>query len=108
MRKLDEDLVVYTTIEPMGGEYKLTALRYIDGGHCMPNLEIGNDSIKESWDSVDYLKRMLNTLDNWKNRQLTEEDLAFIKELEEFIPEDDFDDLYIMFYKANELKFFEE
>lgn len=114
MRKLDDNLIVYTVIEPTGatnGIYKLSALRLIDGGHCMPSFEINSsDGIQESiesWDSEDYLKRILNTLTNWKNRQLTEENLALIEELKEFIPEDDFEDVLLMFEKADKLGFFE-
>jgi hypothetical protein len=111
MKKLNEDLVVYTCIEPLSmsnGRYMLTALKYEEGGHCMPGLEInmGESNKKEVWDSEAYLERMLNTLTNWKNRQLNERDLLLIEELKEFIPEDDFEDVQLMLAKGVELGFF--
>ncbi len=51
---------------------------------------------------------MLNTLTNWKNRQLNERDLILIEELKEFIPEDDFEDVQLMLAKGEELGFFNE
>lgn len=111
MKKLNEDLVVYTCIEPLSmsnRRYMLTALKYEEGGHCMPGLEINieESNKKEVWDSEAYLERMLNTLTNWKNRQLNERDLILIEELKEFIPEDDFEDVQLMLAKGEELGFF--
>lgn len=115
MRELDEGLVVYTVIEPISSDinskYKLSALQLLEGGHCMPSFEINsNDGIQESteyWDSEAYLKRILDTLINWKNRQLNDRDLLLIEELKEFIPECDFEDILLIFEKANKLGFFE-
>ena len=89
MRKIDENLAVYTVIESMdrdiNSKYKLSALQLSKGGHCMPSFEINSsDGIQESteyWDSEDYLKRILDTLINWKNRQLNDRDLLLIEEL---------------------------
>ena len=107
MRKLDEDLVVYTTIATYSEKYKLTALRYTDGFHCMPNLEINNASIKENWDNEDYLKEIYKVLVLYRKRTLNEKELKFIEELKEFISEDDFEDLLLMFDKGVKLGFFE-
>ena len=115
MRKIDEDLVVYTVIEPINSDinkkYKLSALQLLEGGHCMPSFEIhNNDGIQDEdvyWDAESYLKETLYTLRAWKNRKTTERAEEFIKELIQDIPEDDFEDVLLMFEKGFKLGFFE-
>jgi len=115
MKKLDEDLVVYTVIEPIGsnvnGRYKLSALLEEGGSYCMPSFEINDkDGIQESdeyWDNEDYLKEMYKILVLHRKRTLNEKELEFIEELKQVIPKDDFEDLILMFDKGYKLGFFE-
>ena len=109
MNKIDDNLVVYTVIEPIdenNDSYKLSALLCLDGSYTMPSLELLYNG--ELWDSVPYLKRILNVLRNWNNRALTEEDVAFLKEINSNIPGEDFEELLLMFEKADKLGFFNE
>lgn len=110
MSEIDDDLVVYTTIEPMGklnGIYKISALLAKDGSYVIPSFEIINYELEETiefWDSKTYLEKMYDLFQNYKERTLSEKDLLFIEELKEFIPEEDFEDLNLLFFKAVQLK----
>jgi len=112
MSKLDENLLVYTTIEPTNkliDKYKISALLCLDGSYVMPSFEIKNEDngeILESWDNETYLKDMYEMFQRYSNNTLTKEDLKFIKELEEFIPQENFETVILLFNKAVQLKMF--
>lgn len=113
MKKLNDNLVIYTCIEPMGknnGKYKLSALRFEDGTHCMPGLEITtNDGFEEStehWDSENYLEKILQTILKFKEKAMSSEDYKFLSEFIDFIPESDFEDMQLILEKGAELGFF--
>lgn len=108
MGKIEDDLVVYTVIEPMGngnGQYKLDALLCKDGSYTMPSFDFHG---KEPWDSVSYLKQLLEALRNWNIKVIRPVDIQLLEEIRNEIPEEDFEDILLMFEKADKLGFFNE
>jgi len=114
MSKIDDNLVVHTDIKPFGklhGRYKISALLAKDGIYVMPSFEIINYELGktlEVWDNQTYLEKMYDLFQNYKEKTLSEKDLLFIEELKEFIPEEDFEDLSLLFSKAVQLKLIQE
>jgi hypothetical protein len=112
MSKIDENLVVYTAIEPqdeLNGRYRISALLCLDGSYVMPSFEIKNEDngeILELWDSEAYLKDMYEVFQRHSNNSLTEQDLIFIEELEKDIPQEDFETVILLFNKAVALNMF--
>ena len=111
MSKLEDDLVVYTSIEPFTDDtnslYKLSALMCVDKSYIAPHLEF-TESKEESWDAEYYLLNMLEMFRKWKTGNLEEKELKFKAEIEQVIPEEHFEDLLLMFEKADKLGFFNE
>ena len=110
MSKLDEDVVVATVIEPYGktnGLYRLGALRCVDGSHVMPYLEFVGENT-DTWDNEDYLLSMLLALRAWESKVISKEKAEFLKEIQDTIPEEHFEDLLLMLEKADKLGFFNE